>query len=91
MIAKEITWISVDESLPNKNGRYLVAYEFWSNEYSYDIVYFSKTGKGLIFFNGDISKDKNIWHRDDSEYGDVPIRGVKYWAEIPKITEERNQ
>lgn len=74
--------------------RYLVAYEFWTSEYSYDIVYFSKTGKGLIFFNGDISKDKNIWYRDDSEYEDVPISNVKYWAEIPKIpknTEEHKQ
>lgn len=94
MITREITWASVDEALPNKSGRYLVAYKFLSNECSYDIAYFSKTGKGLHFVNGDISKDKNIWHRYDFEYGDVPISGVKYWAEIPKIPknmEERNQ
>lgn len=88
MIMYKILWISVDKALPNKNGEYLVAYyRFLSKEYGYDVACFSKTGKRLHFVNSDISKDKNIWHIYDSEYGDVPINSVEYWAEIPRIGE----
>lgn len=91
MITREITWISVDEALPDKDGRYLIVSELLLGGYSYDTAYFSKTGKYLHYVNGDLSKEKNIWTDYDSEYGDVPFCGVKYWAEIPKITEERNR
>ena len=87
MIKKELIWYSTDEKLPDKDGRYLIVSELVLGGDSYDTAYFSKSGKYLHFVNGDLSKDKNIWTDYDSEYGDVPIRGVKYWAKIPRIGE----
>lgn len=85
MITREITWVSVDEALPDKEGRYLIVHESSLGGDCYGTAYFSKTGKYLHYVNGDLSKQMNIWTDYDSEFGDVKIYGVKYWAEIPKI------
>lgn len=87
MIKKELTWYSVDEKLPDSNGKYLIMYERTWFIVIYKTAWFSLSGSTLHCLNDDLSKRRNVWYEYDSEYGDVPIREVKYWAEIPRIGE----
>ena len=79
LIANGITvqeWISVDDRLPEENGDYLVAINYFGRSYSVDILYFANDGK------------ENAWYFYDIEYGDVPIDSVAYWMPLPELPKE---
>ena len=84
--AKLFIWHNVADSLPTHSGNYLVARHYRSGEGMFiSVAGFAKNGKRLFCLNRDVSKQENVWHRYDSEYGDVVLDGIEYWAEIPPI------
>ena len=78
-------WISVDERLPEKAGKYLV-YEMGFNKGKgyMSVCYFSHCYKGAEeHLNG-----KCLWYVYDSEYGDCENEGVTHWMPLPEAPKE---
>ncbi|MBR5607735.1 MAG: DUF551 domain-containing protein [Bacteroidaceae bacterium] len=75
-------WISVEERLPEKNGRYLVIHKF----YSYNLQgIFSWTD----CYDGveEHLRGRAMWYDYDSEYGDYATSGVTHWMPLPEPPE----
>ena len=66
---KQSEWISVDERLPNKYGKYLTYGK--PNYSSYvDILYYNP--------------NRSVWYLFDNEWGDCEVDDVTHWMPLPK-------
>lgn len=79
------SWVSVEERLPEKNGRYLIhetVFNKWKGYMS--VCSFSPCYEGVEeHLNG-----KCLWYSYDSEYGDYEKMGVTHWMPLPEPPKE---
>lgn len=74
-------WISVEERLPDKEGKYLVtAYDGITP----DVLYFYKR---YPYCNKGIRTDRPVWCACD-QYGDFEEDSVTHWMPLPEPPEE---
>ena len=74
-------WISVEERLPDEEGKYLViAYK----GITIDILYFYKR---YPYCNKGIRTDRPVWCGYD-DYGDFEVKSVTHWRPLPEPPEE---
>ena len=72
-------WISVDESLPTKAGKYLVYREAFACSIT-DMLYYDPNYMG----HNDDMKNRAVWFSYDSEWGEYEIFGVSHWMPLPE-------
>ena len=85
MIKSELVWHDKKE-YPNRKagGQYLVIRNRPYSLAYFEILHFQKSSHGLYNANYNISKKaKNLWFYYDSEYGDIIVDDVLFWAELP--------
>ena len=75
-------WISINDRLPVKDGRYLVLKNIYGTPW-YDVIYFAKNGRKVDKY--DFRREwKNVWYRYDSEWGNVTTNDVTHWMPLPE-------
>ena len=76
-------WIKTSDTLPKKNGKYLVVYKF-----------FDYRNIGVVWFSTNLNKvDKYIfdtekrpgWYELDDEVGYFERTDITHWAELPEL------
>lgn len=73
-------WISVNDKLPDKEGKYLV-YETWPYGDGFiSIATWTPKYRGTERYY----KNKAIWYNYDSEYGDFEVDGITHWMPLPE-------
>lgn len=72
-----IDWIPVSERLPEESGAFLVSL--------YSKIFISREVE-LLYYDDEIG-----FHFYDSEYGDMPVKGVTAWAPLPEPYREEEE
>ena len=72
-------WISVDERLPERNGRFLI---YTKHIYGAGISIANYTPK--YTWGEESLMGRAVWFRFDSEWGDCEIEGVTHWMPLPE-------
>ena len=72
-------WISVDERLPDVNGRFLVYAKRTHMEGILMVNYSPNYTYGESSLMG-----RSVWFLYDSEWGDYEIEGVTHWMSLPE-------
>lgn len=75
-------WISVKDKLPEEDGDYLVAINYFGNHQSINVRSFAKAGETVNEY--DLVGEKNVWYRYDSEYGYISTDSVTHWMPLPE-------
>lgn len=81
-------WISVNDRLPNKNGKYLCCWKGCIGDILYISIYsFAKNLSKVdrYVFQG---KRKSGWYDYDSEWGYGEISNVTHWMPLPELPKE---
>ena len=76
-----VQWISVEERLPDKEGKYLVTVY---DGITPDVLYFYKR---YPYCNSGIRTDRPVWCGYD-DYGDFEVKSVTHWMPLPEPPEE---
>ena len=76
-------WIRVKDSLPDRDGKYLV-YETHPYGGFERIAYWTSKYDGFE----EHLEGKAIWFDYDSEYGDFEIDGITHWMPLPEEPED---
>ena len=76
----DIEWISVEERLPARNGKYLCCEGF--NYRSVHAYSFAKNGEAVDEYR--LKSEKNIFCYND-ESGYYSVSGITHWAELPEM------
>lgn len=76
---KQSDWISVEDRLPTKAGKYLVYREAFACSIT-DMLYYDTNYMG----HNDGMKNRAVWFSYDSEWGEYEIYGVTHWMPLPK-------
>lgn len=81
-----LKWISVNERLPETDGRYLVHKNLWGSTW-FDVISFAKDGRKIDEY--DFQKNwENVWYNYDSEWGHVTTDSVTHWMPLPEAPKE---
>lgn len=72
-------WISVNERLPDKEGKFLVYRTGFINHIT-DILYYTPCYSG----HNEGMKNRAVWFENDSDWGEYEIYGVTYWMPLPE-------
>lgn len=72
-------WISVEDKLPTKTGKYLVFQKTMYVEHI-DIVYYDTNYMG----HSEEMGGRAVWFLFDSDWGDYEIGGVTHWMPLPE-------
>ena len=75
-----VQWISVEERLPDKEGKYLVTVY---DGITPDVLYFYKR---YPYCNSGIRTDRPVWCGYD-DYGDFEVKSVTHWMPLPEPPE----
>ncbi len=70
-----VKWIPVNERLPEKHGRYLIAEPSSLNASGFTIM--------IVWYSTDYR-----FHDYDPEWGDIPIENVTHWMPLPEPPKE---
>lgn len=94
-VVETLGWTNVKERLPVEDGQYIVLYESYGGRFYFQEVLNFKNdmSKTMFFGDGETSGKRPGFYRYDSEYGDVEIDDVLYWAPLlplPKELTEKN-
>ena len=77
----EQEWISVDDRLPEEDGKYLV----WFGKSAFGqyakVIRFAKDGDTVDTY--DLRNKKNVWFYYDSECGYLACHNVTHWMLLP--------
>jgi hypothetical protein len=79
----DINWIKASDRLPNKNGKYLVVYEYFGRR-SIDVARFSTNLHKVDKYIFDTEKRPG-WYESDSEVGYFERTSITHWAELPEL------
>ena len=74
-------WISVDDRLPEKDGKYLVWFGKNVVKQYAKVISFAKDGDTVDTY--DLHDKKNVWFYYDSECGYLACHDVTHWMPIP--------
>lgn len=80
----ENKWISVEERLPEEDGRFLCAVKVIGRDHR--ILSFAKDGEKVDYY--DLTGKKNVWYAYDREWGFVSTRSVTHWMPLPEPPKE---
>ena len=75
---KQSEWISVEDRLPEKQGRFLVYAQLPTHAGVLLVNYTPKYKFGEKTLMG-----RAVWFSYDSEWGDYEIKGVTHWMPLP--------
>jgi hypothetical protein len=78
------TWISVKETLPSEDGRYLVVRNLFDRSQWIQTLWYTKQYDGFE----EHLKGKAIWYDYDSEWGDCEADNVTHWMTLPGLPRE---
>ena len=74
-------WISVKDTLPEKDGAYLVTTNSFGDRQSVKLRWFAKDGENVDAY--DLAGQKDVWYLYDIECGYVSIKTVTHWMRLP--------
>ena len=78
-------WISVEDRLPDKNGRYLCCYDLGIvSGKSIGIYSFAKNLRKVDKFDFP-NENRKGWYGSDSEYGYYEKTDVTHWMPLPEL------
>ena len=72
-------WISVEDRLPDKDGKYIV-YQEWLYGNKIEITYWTCNYNGFE----EHLKGKSMWYNYDSEWGDYEMDDITHWMPLPE-------
>ena len=75
-------WINVKDSLPEKDGAYLVTTNSFGDRQSVKFRWFAKDGENVDAY--DLAGQKDVWYLYDSECGYISINSVTHWMPLPE-------
>ena len=79
-------WISVEERLPEEDGRYLVFTSSYLIQYV-RVLSFAKDGRKVDEYDF-VSAWENVWYWYDSEWGHITTDDVTHWMPLPEPPKE---
>ena len=77
-------WISAKDRLPDKEGKYLIAYKI-PNNYLINVANFAFNLKKVDYY--DFKEEKLGFYKYDGEYGHYEL-DVDYWMPLPEPPKE---
>ena len=75
-------WISVEDRLPEEDGKYLATSIYFGGDPCIDTLSFAKNGETIDEY--EFAGQKNIWYFYDFGYGDVSTEYVTHWMPLPQ-------
>ena len=79
-------WISVNDRLPDTDGKYLCVCNFkLCKSQLYSLCYFAKDLSKVDKYAFKVEKGKSGFYEDDREWGYHECRDVTHWMPLPEL------